>query len=552
MRHVDPNLSENSVTKSRGPFRENSWTRVVLLAAVLLLTSVAVLHHVKRGEFNINVDEGHHAVTGLYFSDLLTDLPWRHPIQYTYVYYARYPALGLIHWPPFFHFVEGIMFLLLGPSVVSARLTVLLFTLLGLLFWFKLVEELENTLTAVVATLLLAFLPGLILYEKAVMLEVPSLALCIVASYVWIRFLRSGQSRYVYWFALPASLALLTKQNSIYLIVFCFLSLVMVHKWHLLLNRAVYRAIGFSLLLIGPFYLLAFTLHWKDIHYSVSQRRVPGSPLLFYWSVLPSQLGLAVLVLSVVGIATSWWWGKRETVLLMLSWIASCYIMFTSLAGKEQRYILYWAPPFVYFAVAPWASAVLAPWVRRLGAAALMLVVALNGSRAWAYERPYVSGYSTAARWLTQKSSSEIVLYDGDLAANFIFYMRAFDPARRFVVMRKALYVVREEKARQGMEIVKSSQDLEALIDDFGIRYVCVENFPLEFKSQEILRAFLQTPRFKLVEVFPIQSNIPNLAGRTLLLYENQHVMPTKDPILRLNMLSLGYAIEVPLAELKK
>jgi hypothetical protein len=284
----------------------------------------------------------------------------------------------------------------------------------------------------------------------------------------------------------------------------------------------------------------------------VAQRHVPGSALLFYWSVLPGQLGIVLLVLSVVGIATSWRWGKRETVLLMLSWIAACYIMFTSLAGKEARYILYWLPPFVYFVVAPWASAVLAPRARQLGMAALLVVAAFYGSRAWAYERPYVSGYAAAAKWLTEKSSSEIVLYDGDLAANFIFFMRAYDPAQRFVVLRKALYVVREDKALGSMELVKSSQDVEALIDQYGIRYICVENFPLEFKAQEVLRAFLQTPRFKVVEVFPIESNIPNLANRTLLLYENQHVVPIKDPVLRLNMMTLGYVIEVPLSQLKK
>ena len=157
-----------------------------VLVAVLLFVTVVVTRGVHKGEFSINVDEGAHAVTGLYFADFLSDLPLAHPVQYTYNYYAQYPALGLILWPPLFHFVEGIIFLVLGPSVVSARLTTLLFALLGLIFWFKLVSELQNEWAAAVCTLLLALLPSLLLYEKAVMLEVPSLALCIAASYFWV------------------------------------------------------------------------------------------------------------------------------------------------------------------------------------------------------------------------------------------------------------------------------------------------------------------------------------------------------------------------------
>jgi hypothetical protein len=124
----------------------------VLPLALLLLVTLAATRGITRGEFSLNIDETWHAVTGLYFADFLRDLPLSHPIEYTFRYYAQYPGLGLLHWPPLFHFVEGIMFLLLGPSVVVARLTILLFSLLGFYFWFRLVAELEDSWTAAVCT----------------------------------------------------------------------------------------------------------------------------------------------------------------------------------------------------------------------------------------------------------------------------------------------------------------------------------------------------------------------------------------------------------------
>src|SRR5208282_6513547 len=132
-------------------------------------------------EFSINVDESFHACTGLFVASFLHDLPLRHPVAYSYLYYAHYPAVNLIAYPPVFYIAEGIMFLLFEPSVVTARLTVLLFAVVGLCFWFRLVAELQNEITAAITTVLLAFLPAVLLYEKAVMLEIPALSLGLAA-----------------------------------------------------------------------------------------------------------------------------------------------------------------------------------------------------------------------------------------------------------------------------------------------------------------------------------------------------------------------------------
>lgn len=308
---------------------------VLLVLAVLLVVTVIVSRRISQGEFHLNVDESVHAMTGLYFADFLYDLPLLDPIQYTYRYYAQYPALGLIHWPPFFHFVEGILFLLLGPSVITARLAVLLFALVGFYFWFKLVSELDDPWTAAASTALLAFLPALLLYEKSVMLEVPSLALCICSTYFWVRYLKTGASRFIYWFSFFASLALLTKQQCIYLAMFCLLTLLAERKWSLWRDRAAWQAFTISLLLVGPFYVLALTVHgqtlaghlfkygsesageastWKTLMYELG----------YYWQIPAAQLGVPLLCLAILGVGISWRRGKRKSLLIMLSWIVAC------------------------------------------------------------------------------------------------------------------------------------------------------------------------------------------------------------------------------------
>src|ERR1019366_6647198 len=72
-----------------------------LLLCVLVIAMVAILRGIRIGEFSYNVDEAQHAVTGLYVADLVRDHPFANPVEYTYRYYAQYPALsGIIHWPP--------------------------------------------------------------------------------------------------------------------------------------------------------------------------------------------------------------------------------------------------------------------------------------------------------------------------------------------------------------------------------------------------------------------------------------------------------------------
>src|SRR5258708_17112712 len=106
----------------------------ILLSVVLVLAAIVISHGINKGEFNVNIDEAYDATTGLYVADFIRDLPMAlaHPVQYTYSYYAQYPALGLIHWPPLFHFIEGILFLAFCPSVFSPCIPVLLSALFGL------------------------------------------------------------------------------------------------------------------------------------------------------------------------------------------------------------------------------------------------------------------------------------------------------------------------------------------------------------------------------------------------------------------------------------
>ncbi|MGA2022096.1 MAG: glycosyltransferase family 39 protein [Candidatus Sulfotelmatobacter sp.] len=531
--------------------RAGAWTSrsAVLLLGVLIVSTVMIVRGIKTGEFSYNVDEAQHAVTGLYAADLLHDHP-AHPVDYTYNFYAQYPAIGVIHWPPLFYGFEGLSFLLLGPGVVAARLTILAFALFGLWAWFEMVRELQDEWTAALSTALLALMPSLLLFEKTVMLEVPCLSLCLAATLCWTRYLLHEKKSTLIWFVGFASAALLTKQNSIYLALFCVGSAMAAGGWRVLLRPAVWWS-GLGVALItGPYYFLVYRTHWQSTVMNLTDKGVSGtSSWLFYWKALPGQLGWMLLALSLLGLVTSPRWDRRKVTLLMLSWIVACYVTFSLIGFKDARFALYWLPPFTYFAAGLLTRLFTRQPLRAIASVAAIVLLGSSVGAAWSYHRPYVTGYSAAAKAVTQAAPGGIILYDGDLPGNFIFFVSANDPHRHFLVLRKALYAYRIDKRWGAEELIHGSDGIEDLLRRDGIRFVVVsDRMRLDFEVQGTLRDMLHSKQFKLLGSFPIFSSTQP-PGANLLLYENEQWAPPSDKFLTIRMLTLSHDLVVPFSQ---
>ncbi len=525
------------------------WVPLLTVAAVL----VFAVRGITRGEFSYNVDETQHACTGQFVADLLRDHPFRHPVAYTYLYYVHYPALsGVLHWPPLFYLWEGLVFLVLGASVVTARVSILLLAAAALWVWFRLMDELESSRAAVMATILLGLCPSVLLFERTVMLEVPSLLLCLLASYFWIRFLRGGRDGSLVAFAALAALALLCKQNAVYLPVFCGLSLTALGRWRMLRRRASVVALGAAVLLAGPYYGFVSMLHWSSIQGDLAEKQ---SSLLvqfgFYLRALPELMGWPLLVLSVVGLVSCRWWGRRENHVLFGSWALAVYLAMTAIGHKEARYVLYLLPAMVYFAVWPVVLRRVPRGVQIASVGALAAVTMTVGVRAWRTQRPYVTGYAAAARGLRAVTDSGIVLLDTKIPANFIFFMRNEDSSHRFVLLRKALYSVRIKEELGGDEYVHTPAQMEQLLRADGIRYLVVSNrAPAAFPVEGVLREMLKTPQFRLLQTFPVEGNSPEWSNYSLELYENVAAGPPTSLYLRTPMMTLDHDILTPFSEL--
>jgi Dolichyl-phosphate-mannose-protein mannosyltransferase len=522
-------------------------------AAVCLLLLAVSARDISVGEFYFNSDEESHAVNGLYFKDLYRTMPLRDPVSFTYNYYAHYPALGIVHWPPVFYVVEGAVFLIAGPSVIAARFTILLFVALSLTFFVALVSYLTNRLTAMMGMIFLAFMPAMLLFEKLVMLEIPCLAFCIACGYYLVRYARENRKRDAYLCVLTMSLALLTKQTAVFLPVFTVFYLSAQRKWRLILSSVGAKAACVVAFIAGPYYVFMAWVYWKTIAMALGEQKVSiYRGALAYLAAIPSQTSWMLLACALAGLIVVVVRRQREVLSFSMAWIIACLLVMALIGHKENRYVMYWLPGFALLAAALFGTEVSHRLRRPQIVASSLLLIALS-AKAMAFERPYVCGYQEIARQLVQRAHHGLVLVDDlDGYGTLIFFGNIMDPQRKLYFVRKALYTARWNKDFGYMNLVGRPDDVDGIVNDYGISYMVVaENGRAEFEGQKVLRDYLRFGRFKPVSRVAIRTNLPEWKNRTVVLYQNQSPTIRTAEFLNIKMLSLGHDIVVPISGLK-
>ncbi len=539
-----------------------SWIRRPAALLLLLLTLVAIpmLREINKGELHLNVDETRHAMSGVFLHDFLRDFPLRWPLQYAYEYYGKYPAVSIGHWPPAFYFFEAIFFILFGISVWVSRLAVIIFALVGAVFWYKIARFYVRPELALASMVIYVCLPSVLLYEKATMLEIPVLALSLVAIYCWLRNLDSAQKHWLYGVAFFSAWALLTKQTAIFLIPLFFFDWIRRRRWDLLRDKHTYLALGLATVLVVPWYLVGLYMHPQVFQQVVGSYGGPGAPslatvLTYYPLTLPGELGLLLLGLALLGILAVILVRDSARHGFFFIWIVSCYLVFTPISDKAPRIIMPWLLPFIYFAVY-FVWRVLSRWPRVAPAALAVLVISYYVP-ALAFQRPYVKGCEEAARFLAAQPDSDLLFYQGTLNGNFIFFVRKFDPEkRRLVVREKAIVAVNlisgmggEDSYLEKRQSLYTPEEVEQWFLRLGVRYLVVEN--KDFVPElAVTRKALQSDRFELVKEIPIQTNDYRMAGIKLLIYRTKQPSTPIVNELEIPMLTLPWDLRLPLARL--
>ncbi len=528
--------------------RRNAPILIVLLALALL----QVILYQPSEPFFYN-DETRHVMSGVFFMDLLHDRP-THLRQYAIDYYLKYPALGILVWPPLFYGLEGVAMSVFGSSVVVARVLLGLFGLLACIYLFLLSRGVVGPNRAAMAVLAFGTAPLIFKYSHFVMLEIPMLALALGATYHFVVYLGRETRRDLYLWGFLCAAAALTRFDVIYLLVLFPVLLTVQKKWGILRRREVLLTIIGALCLIAPVYAVtAWNVGWLHAR-EVTQTMDPGDPPMFSWSrlffypaSLPYNLSWFFVGAAAFGIATAIWRRDRSCVVFAVI-IGAVYVTFTPIAEMRERHVIYWVPALAYFAA---EGVYHASRVWRRGIAAGVLAGAVFGgtfAQAVPHVRTFLTGYADVARYVEINTGSPpLCLYIGSLNGNFIYQLRRADPARRIWTLRGEKLA--DTLAPSGKNTTHPDGDqMLAAIYQYSPTFILVEKASdptLAVDSGWLANLVQQHPeRFRLEQKFPIVTNSWQYAGGMILAYRNLVPNPSAPPNVELHIRMLRQNVQ--------
>ena len=380
-------------------------------------------------------DSPRHALSGAFVRDLVAAAPFADPVGWAYDYYAQYPALTILLYPPLFSFVLAGFYAVLGVSQLSAVIAVCGFYAVfacGAFFLARL--WLSPTLAGGVALILVAA-PEIAYWGRQVMLEIPAFAFLIWSAYFFIRHLEERKIQFLYFSLTLLICAIYTKLSVAFMGVPYALALMQTRGWDLLRDRHTYFLA--ALAVIGLIPLLVITLEFGQANVeSVSGiadaevARWSFAGWVWYARQMPSQLGWTALLAALAWVAV-WAWprpGGRphlKHAMFILSWLGFGYVFFSAIDLKEARHSVFLLFPLALLAGLTIRE--LLPDRVHLASAAVLLVAGVTLAQTLLF-RPvhYVDGYRQVVDFVAGLApANSNIVFSGYRDGAFIFVMRA-------------------------------------------------------------------------------------------------------------------------------
>ncbi len=528
-----------------------------LLAALLILLVLGLLFRVApwQGDFYWS-DAPRHALNGVFVKDLLAAAPFSAPQEYAMRYYAQYPALTILFYPPLFYALSAPLYAVFGVSQATALFAIFLhyaalgwgtYRLAGL--WLPRTGGLLCALTVIA-------LPEVAFWGRQVMLEIPAFAFLVWSAYAFVRYLRGAPARWLYLACALLVLGMYTKISLAFMVPVYALMLLSRRRWALLRDRHVWGALLISAIGLVPLMVLTLKFGQANVQSvtGIADAEVSRSSLsgwLWYLRQMPGQMGwLALLGAAIgsVGLAAAALRRREAALVEQLAffgaWFGVGYLFFSAIDLKEARHSVFLLVPAVFAAFAA---------LQRLPGRALALglgVALAAGTLAQTLlARPVfaVRGYAQAVDYVARHAPKDsAVIFSGYRDGAFVFNMRTREDRRDLSVVRADKLLLRVAVRRElGVEQKPLSEsEIRALIHASGAHYLVVQ--PGFWDDLEVMRRFeavLASDEFERVDRVATPANFP-AHERELVIYRNKGPVAKRPEAFQIDLPIIGRKIE--------
>lgn len=515
--------------------------RRIILGGLIVYGVVIMSFAWEGGDPYYNNDEPRHLLTGAFWADFFLERPIGDPVGFAKAYYAHYPGLGIVHWPPVFHLIEGAVFLIFGVSAGSAFGLMTAFFVVVLVGWWVLTERLVGPTTATFSTMLFPLAPEFFGLSGHVMLEVPALAWMILSLLAFERFLRAGRAVWLWTAAVCAVLAALTRVHGVIVLAPLLALWIGSGRRDLLRRKSVWAAALIACVLVGGYYGLTLT---RVNAWSTMLARSPE----FAWSDLGAPLlrSMGPVLVSLGGIGLLWVSARmamrRPVPWVLVAWVGATLGMWLAVGYRPSRFLVYAWPALTtlgLFAITHVARAIGRPYAQPVVA---LLGLAVSAASLHSVHQPPLGGYREAAVAAMQATQTRRILFQGRIDGAFLWNVREFDPELEYTVFRasKVLAMGEDRLFKDYEALAETKEEIIRTLDELGVDVVVSEDLP-EMDTptfREFLRA-LEGDRFRELADFPIRNAAGRIHARRLKVLRFKRSIPARDE-LTLPMATLG------------
>lgn len=498
-------------------------------------------------------DMPRYLMNGVYFYDLLRELPLEDFSGFTYRYYARYPALSLGHHPILPSVAQVPFFALFGVSVSSGRMATISFLLIGTLAWFLLIRSLYSESVALFSSLLLVTAPTIVEFSRVVMSEIPALALIILSAYYFFRLCESGRKKDAIGFILSFTLACYAKHLTIFMAPVYVGYLIIARGARALAKPKVIAASATIGILLTPLAVLTLLLSSTNVGLVTNQsflEKFEASRVLFYlqvaWNFLPIPATVLSLISMVVMIVR-----REQRSMFFVLWMMCLFALLLLIGQETARFAIYWVPPLCLFAALSMKLSSVRFWRVSLSTV-VSLVIGYQLLGALTAEPQQARGYEEAARYVLDDRRGSTVMYSAAVDTGYlVFFARKWDVSGDLVVLRADKVLATSHLDKVVEDRIASRDEIYDKLDTFGTCYVILEDLPYESRALAWLREEVKGDRFVLRHRIPIGTRDKRLRGVALVIFEYDGCGPhDADAFLEMKVPLANTSFGVALADL--
>ena len=519
------------------------------IALTLLLALVALLFvQASGGGAFAWSDAPRHALNGVFVKDFVAAMPWDDPAGYAYRYYAQYPALTILFYPPLFYVISAPFYALFGFSYGVALLVVGLHYAAFASACYRISRRWFDAPAAFLLAALIAVLPEIAFWGRQIMLEIPALAFLAWSTACFLDYLDERRPLHLYLAVALLVLAMYSKISVGFMALAYAASLMQAQGGAAWRNRYHYLAALAAGIALLPLLLLTVKFGQANVQSvtGVADANVSRATLdgwLWYARQLPLQMGWPALPVLLAGLALLSRvpaGARRAEQFFLAVWFACGYLFFSAIDLKESRHSVFILPPLVFLGALGLRTVLSG---KRLSALLLALLLA---TLAWTVlKRPvhYVDGYREAADKVADIAPpNSVVLFSGYRDGAFVFNMRVREDRRDLMTVRADKLLLKVAVRRElGVEQKSYSEaEIARMLDEAGVHYVVAQqDFWTDLEVMASLQRVLNSEHFTEVGRIATQANYP-VSDKLLVIYRNNG---------RVSGTAKGMDIELPIIQ---